>query len=161
MRPDAWKPIAIFLEDAKDIEKTIYKVRGMAGGLSETQKTQFQGVIDLLLQFEQDFHTVLKIQRSTLELIQQTYQAMTKDGAKTIADEIKTRMQTLSKEYSTVLVKLGNDAEAFQGSAAEQSKPVSSNWGGVVVKVLVGIFSILGAVFIAVISAVAKSNQKR
>jgi len=149
------------LEDAKDIEKTIFKVQGMAGELPDAQKNQFHGVVDLLVQFEQDFHTVLKLQRSTLELIQQAYQAMTKDGSKTIAAEIKTRMQALSKEYSNALVKLGNDAEAFQGSTEAQSKSPSSNWGGVVVKVLVGVFSILGAIFIAVISAVAKSNQKR
>jgi hypothetical protein len=152
------------LEEAKDIEKTIFRVRGMAGELPETQKNQFHGVIDLLFQFEQDFHAVLKIQRSTLEVVQQTYQAMTKDGLKTISVETKTRMQTLSKEYTNALLKLGNDAEVFQESAPVKNaelKQAANNVGAIVLKVVVAMFSILGAVFIAVISAVGKANQKK
>ena len=152
------------LEDVREIEKTIFRVRGMTEGLSDTQQGQLQEAINLILGFEQDFHTTLKIQRTILELIQNAYQTMKEGGLKTLPDTTKLRMQTLSKEYSKEILKLANDASVFQKSAPvknTETKSTANSWGAAAVKVVVAIFSILGAIFVALISAVGKMNEKK
>ena len=152
------------LEDVREIEKTIFKIRGMTEGSSDDQQGQLQEVINPLLEFEQDFHATLKIQRTILELIQTAYQTIKESGSKTLPDATKLRMQTLSKEYSNAILKSANDVDVFQKNTQvknAESKSTSTDWGAVAVKVVVAIFSILGAMIVAVIGALGKMNEKK
>ena len=152
------------LEDVREIEKTIFKIRGMSEELSDDQQEQLQKGINSLLEFEQDFHVTLKIQRTILELIQTAYRTMKESGLKALSDATKLRMQTLSKEYSNAILKSANDANTFQENALvknAESKSTSTDWGAVAVKVVVVVFSILGAIFVAIIGALGKMNEKK
>lgn len=152
------------LEDAREVEKTIFRVRGMTGGLSDTQQAQTQEVFNLILGLEQNLYATLKIQRIILEFIQDAYRVMKENKGTTLTNVTKIRMQTLNKEYSDAIIKLASSADAFQESAPvknAESKSTSTNWGASIAKVALAIFSILGATLIAVISAISKTNRKK
>lgn len=152
------------LEDVREIEKTIFKVRGMTEELSKTQQAQLQEAFDVTLGFEQNFQATLKIQRTMLEFVQNAYRTAKESRSKTLPDGTELRMRALSKEYGDAIIKLANAANAFQESSPVKNaerKSTGNNWGAVAVKVVVAIVSILGATFVAVISTLSKMNEKK